>query len=419
MKILSFSAYFTPEKAASMYLTENIFEGFAEDGNQVELYVPTPTRGVTVEERKKYGKIKKEVRCGGRFIVHRFSLYAEKKNTLLRAIRYVFLEIIFFFRGLFKKCDIIFVQSTPPIQGMMAAVLKRLKRVPFVYNLQDIFPDSLVNTGMTREGSFLWKTGRIIENYTYRSADKIVVISEDFKNNIMAKGVPEEKIAVIENWVDENAVVSVSRGSNSLFDKYGLDRDKFYICYSGNIGFTQNMDMLLDAAKELMIYKDIGFVIIGDGAYRSKVEERVKSEDIKNVTLMPFQPYEDISQVFSLGDAGLIISKPGVGTNSVPSKTWSIMSAGRSVIASFDRGGGLDRVITETGCGICVPPDDAGELKSAVLDFYENRDRLAEMGERGRDYILKNLTREIGVGKWNHIIRELNKGFTGEKNESI
>ena len=409
MKILSFSAYFTPEKAASMYLTENIFEGFAEDGNQVELYVPSPTRGISAEERKKYGKIKKEVRCGGRFIVHRFSLYAEKKNTLLRAIRYVFLEIIFFFRGLFKKCDIIFVQSTPPIQGMMAAVLKRLKRVPFVYNLQDIFPDSLVNTGMTRENSFLWKIGRFVESYTYRGADKIVVISEDFKNNIMAKGVPEEKIAVIENWVDEQAVISVSRENNGLFDKYGLDRDKFYICYSGNIGFTQNMDMLLDAAKELMIYKDIGFVIIGDGAYKSRIEERVKAENISNVALLPFQPYENISEVFSLGDAGLIISKPGVGTNSVPSKTWSIMSAGRPVIASFDKGSELDRVITETGCGVCVPPDDIEKFKSAVLDFYESRDRLAEMGERGRKYILDNLTREIGVGKWNLIISTVRK----------
>jgi glycosyltransferase involved in cell wall biosynthesis len=202
-------------------------------------------------------------------------------------------------------------------------LLKKIKKVPFIYNLQDIFPDSLAGTGLAKKGGLLWKIGRVIENFTYRNADKIIVISEDFKRNIMAKGVPEEKIVVVYNWVDEEAVKHVPREENKLFDAYGLDRSKFYITYSGNIGLTQNMDMLLEVAKELETTEpDIQFVLIGEGAYKKRVQEIIAEKNIGNVALLPFQPYEDISHVFSLGDAGLVISKPGVGENSVPSKTW-------------------------------------------------------------------------------------------------
>ena len=142
----------------------------------------------------------------------------------------------------------------------------------------------------------------MIENFTYRNADKIIVISEDFKKNIIAKGVPEDKIVVIYNWVDEEAVKHVPREKNKLFDTYGLDRNKFYITYSGNIGLTQNMDMLLDVAKELEKESNIEFVLIGEGAYKDKVKEILQEKQIKNVTLLPFQPYEDISYVFSLGE---------------------------------------------------------------------------------------------------------------------
>ena len=110
--------------------------------------------------------------------------------------------------------------------------MKKKLGCKIVYSLQDIFPDSLVHTGLAKRDGLLWKIGRKIEDMTYRNSDLIVAISEDFKKNILAKGVPEEKIVMIRNWVDENAVVDVPRADNPLFDTYGLDREKFYVCYS-------------------------------------------------------------------------------------------------------------------------------------------------------------------------------------------
>ncbi len=406
MKILRLASYCYPEQVASSHLTKDMQEAYEKNEIICEIHAPTPTRGIDEETREKYKKIKYEELYGGFVQINRYAMFKEPKNSLLRAFRYTLCIIRGFFAGLgAKDIDVFYASSTPPINGLMFPFFKWFKNFKIVYSLQDIFPDSLVNTGMTKKGSILFKIGAIVEKITYKYADKIIVISEDFKKNIMEKGVPEEKIEIVYNWVDESAVVSVKREDNPLFDKYNLDREKFYICYSGNVGYTQNMEMLCDLAKEIEYNTDIGFVIVGEGAFKPKLEEIIKEKNIKNITLLPFQDYKDISYVFSLGDMGLIISKKGVGTNSVPSKTWSVMSASRPVLASFDKGSELDKIITENNCGICVDADNKEMLKEAILGCFHNRESLHILGENGREFILKNLTKETGTENIINVLR--------------
>lgn len=422
MKILYLTAYSNPEQTASSYLGRNRNEAFRAQGWTSLTYTPTPTRGVTEEQRRIYSTEKKhEILNDGMTEVKRFSLMKEGENSIGRAARYTLLCIKLFNRGVFckdaKKCDVMYASSTPPIMGATAALVKKVNKKPFVYNLQDIFPDSLVGTGLAKKDGFLWKIGRRIENFTYRHADKIIVISEDFKRNIMAKGVPEEKIEVIYNWVDQNAVVDVSREENKLFDLYGLDRSKFYLCYSGNIGLTQNMDMLLEVMGELQEENsDIHLILVGEGAYKANVEDIVKIRNLNNVHMLPFQPYEDISCVFSLGDAGLVISKPGVGANSVPSKTWSIMSASRPVLANFDPNELKDILdgthpfsVNNEKCGIFTEAGNKEEFKTAILNLYSNRELCKDYGKNGRRFILNNLTKEIGTQKYVDVIKSFEK----------
>ena len=403
MKAIFPCSYYLPETAASLYITDNIVHACADKGIEVDLYTPSPTRNVPDgslwerEERQMDGKLR----------IHRFHLYGEGKNPMLRALRYFLGEFILLHYCMWKKYDVAFVDSTPPIQGLKMPLIKWLKRKPTIYNVQDIFPDSLVGTGLTHEGSLIWKIGRMVEKITYRYADKIIVISEDFKKNIMAKGVPEDKIVVIYNWVDQNKVVDVPREENKLFDVYGLERSKFYITYNGNIGLTQNMDMLLEVAKELQEeYEDIHFVLVGNGAYLDEVKRKVADQQLENVHLLPFQPYEDISHVFSLGDASLVISKPGVGANSVPSKTWSIMSASRPVLANFDENE-LKTIIENNHCGIFTKAGDKEAFKESILTLYNHRELCQEYGRNGRKFVLDNLTREVGTQKYVDVIKEV------------
>ena len=403
MKAIFPCSYYLPETAASLYITDNIVHACADKGIEVDLYTPSPTRNVPDgslwerEERQMDGKLR----------IHRFHLYGEGKNPMLRALRYFLGEFILLHYCMWKKYDVAFVDSTPPIQGLKMPLIKWLKRKPTIYNVQDIFPDSLVGTGLTHEGSLIWKIGRMVEKITYRYADKIIVISEDFKKNIMAKGVPEDKIVVIYNWVDQNKVVDVPREENKLFEIYGLDRSKFYITYNGNIGLTQNMDMLLEVAKELQEeYEDIHFVLVGNGAYLDEVKRKVADQQLENVHLLPFQPYEDIRHVFSLGDASLVISKPGVGANSVPSKTWSIMSASRPVLANFDENE-LKTIIENNHCGIFTKAGDKDAFKESILTLYNHRELCKEYGRNGRKFVLDNLTREVGTQKYVDVIKEV------------
>ena len=413
MRILLLPSYFLPEGVASPYISWNRNQAFIDAGWSIVVFTPLPSRDITSEVRNEYKKKRMETMFDGKMVVHRFSLMPEGKNSLIRAFRYFVQNLKQFRKAVFTKdgrsCDVMLIASTPPTQGAMAAIVKLFTKKPFVYNLQDIFPDSLIGAGMTHKGSLLWKFGRIVENFTYKHADKIIVISEGFKRNIMAKGVPEEKIVVVYNWVDQNAVKNVARKDNKLFDKYHLDRNKFYITYSGNIGLTQNMDLLLDVAKGLEDNEEIQFVLIGEGAYKEQVKEIIDRDNIKNVTLLPFQPYEDISHVFSLGDVGIIISKPGVGGNSVPSKTWSIMSASRPVLANFDENE-IKTILSENECGVFTKAGDKQAFTDAILELCRNREMCRKYGENGRKFVMENLTREIGTQKYIDVIKSVAKG---------
>ena len=257
MKILALNAYYEPEIAASLYLSSNLYEDLAKEGNSIKVLVPNPSRGISRNTYLKYKKIKIEKRNNDNLIIKRFSLFREKKGVLSRTLRYLLMNLIMFWKAMFSKFDIIYTQSTPPTQGLTAALVKIIRRKRFIYNLQDIFPNSLINTGLTKKGSLVWRIGRLIEGITYKYADTIIVISNDFKNHLIKRGVPKTKINVIYNWVDQNKVFYIKRKNNLLFEKYNLDKSKFYITYCGNLGHSQNLDLIIKVAKDLEDFPNI------------------------------------------------------------------------------------------------------------------------------------------------------------------
>ena len=410
MKILSLPAYFYPENISSGHLDSDLYQALANLGINVVVYTGTPTRGVSPEIRDKYKRCNKEMMYGGMLSVHRFPLYREGKNSFFRALRYILQCLIQFKQGVLAKeaceCDMIYVASTPPIKGVIAALIKKYRKIPFIYNLQDIFPDSLIGVGITQKGALLWKIGRVIENFTYRNADKIIVISEDFKKNIMAKGVPEEKIEVIYNWIDENAVIPIAREDNPLYEELGLNREKFNVVYAGNLGNAQNIDVIIDSAKELVENKNIEFIIFGSGGLKEHFVKKVKDYGIDNVKFFPLQPMEKVSYVYGLGNICIVSCKPGVGGSAMPSKTMSILSAGRPVLASFDEGE-LTSILQQNHCGVSVRAGDVEAFVEEVKRLASNSKECDVMGKNGRELILRKFTREVGTRKYVDVIKSI------------
>lgn len=407
-------AYFDPEKVASSSLYKDIRNKVCEGENTIYVYTPCPTRGIDKNTRMEYkGLYKYEEQCEGRVKIYRFSLYKETGGSISRFLRYVISCVKQYYYGC-KCCkgsdvNLMLIASTPPIQGAMAAMIKKRTHIPFVYNLQDIFPDSLVGTGLAKKGGLLWKVGRKIEDFTYRNADKIIVISEDFKRNIMAKGVPEEKIEVIYNWVDENAVVPIAKENNTLFEELGIERGPFYVVYAGNLGHAQNVQVLLDAAMKLQGETGIRFLIFGTGGLKEDYEKFVKEHELNNVRFFPLQPVEKVSQVYSLADASLVSCKKELGGSAMPSKTWSILSAGTPVLCSFDGGGDLQHIIEDNKLGLFSEAGDSDALAENIMKLFNNHQMCREYGANGRNYILNNLTKEIGTSRYVEVLRQFDK----------
>lgn len=405
MNLLFLDAYFEPETIAYTHLEKDLLEGLVKENKRVQIICPVPTRGVSEQIRKEYKGRKEEKLHSGRVKVRRFWAPHESGNSVARAFRYFWCNLQSYWIGTkIGSIDVVFSNSTPPTQGMLSALVakklsKKYKRkVPFIYNLQDIFPDSLVSTGLAKKGSVLWKIGRKIEDYTYQNADKIIVISEGFKSNIMAKGVPEEKIEVISNWIDLDSVHPVGREENKLLSEFSIAPTKFLVVYAGNFGASQGADIILKAAEKLRDQRDIQFIIFGGGAYFEDAKRTAETMD--NVFIHELLPADRVSEVYSLGDVALITCKPGTGNAGMPSKTWSIMACNTPIIASFDTDSDLADVIRDAGAGKCVEPGDVGALGRAIGERYQSW----KFGDKAkinlRDYVKEYASKEKCVKRY-------------------
>jgi glycosyltransferase involved in cell wall biosynthesis len=397
MRILFLNAYFFPEKIAFSHLEQDLIEGFLTDGHEICVLCPTPTRGISMETARQYSKVKEEFLYDGRVQVKRFWAPREGCNPIVRAFRYIWCNFRQYQIGKkYKGLDIIFAVSTPPTQGFLGGKLCKKLNCSMIYNLQDVFPDSLVTTGLAKKDSLLWKIGRKIEDYTYRNADKIIVISNAMKENILAKGVPEEKIAVIPNWIDVESVKPVDKQNNRLFEEYSIDNEKFTVVYAGNLGAAQGADVVLEAAKML---PDIQFVIFGGGAGFEKAKQ--EATKLPNVIVHPLLPQERVPEVYSLGDICLITCKKGVGSSGMPSKTWSIMACNRPIVAAFDTDSELSEILKSANAGICVEPENAELLAQAIWEMKNACDKYTG----GRDYVRKYASKIVCVDKYIEILQ--------------
>ena len=400
MKVLFLESYFKPEKTSGAHLAEDVRQALVDAGHTIQIYAPTPSRGVSDEVRKEYKKRKTECERNGAISIRRFSLYREGKGTLGRAIRYVILEAKLLFFGLFAKdVDILPIGSTPPINGIMAVIIKKIRKIPFVYTVQDLFPDSLVSTKMTKEGSLLWKIGNWVSNVTYKNASHIVVISESIEESLIKRGVPEEKISVIYNWIDTEKTKSVKREENTLFDEFELDRDRFYVTYAGNLGISQNVELMVECAELLKDNDGVRFVIFGDGSEKEKLVRRIEESGLENIRIFPMQPMDRVSEVYSLGDVSLVMCKAGVGKGAFPSKAASIMATETPVIASFDLDSDLCRTIDEYKSGECSEPENAEKIAEIISRLYTEKDLCVTYGENARRAACTKFSKEVNLAK--------------------
>ena len=259
-------------------------------------------------------------------IIRTWGTRFSKSNLAGRLVNlgtYYLLAAIVAFR--LPRPDVIVAETDPPLLGALAAALKRRWRCRLIYNVRDLYPDIAEVTGGVRS-PFLLDLLRRGNDYAYRRADLIVTLGHDMARRIVDKGVPTDKVVVVPDWVDCGRIRPLD--SNPFRRSFG---DKFVVMYSGNLGLSQQLEAVLEAADRLRDDNRILFALIGEGARKKWLEERARAMGLTNVTFLPYQPLENLGASLSAADLHLIPLAPGAAGCLVPSKIYGILAAaGRS-----------------------------------------------------------------------------------------
>lgn len=278
------------------------------------------------------------------------------------------------------RVDAVLAMSPPLTLGLTGWGVHLARRGPLVFNIQDVFPDAAIETGAITNRHLI-RFAHWLERVSYQRAAAVTVLSEDLRDNLTDKLPVAErsKVRVIPNFVDTDAIRPVDR-MTGYRTELGIG-DEPVVMYAGNVGFSQSLDMLLHAARR---HPQATFVINGGGS--ALVGLRASAEGLANVRFGSYQPRERLSEVLGTGDIHVVPLKAGLARVSVPSKTYSILAAGRPIVAAVDPGTEVANVVERAGSGLAVAPDDPDAFSDAIGQLLASAD-LRTLGEQGRRWV--------------------------------
>lgn len=383
MRVLFLLPHYYPDKGPSAELFKLLCEELVkkECGVNVLCGVPHyPTGRVPKHYKGLY--IRKEVINGVRII--RLPLPSINRNILWkRLIQSIIFQIEALICGLFIKYDII-ISVTAAIQVFIPyLILGPVRKKKCVYSVHDLYPDILIKLGIIKN-RFIINLISSLERICLKNSTKIRILSYSFLRWVEKYGIKKNQIRLIYDWVDINFIHPLPR-ENPFSIEYGL-LNKFCVIYSGNIGYSQGLDVVLEAADRLKRMKDIMFIIIGDGVSKKMLEEIARQKKLENVLFLPFQQKHRYPEVLSSADILLVTLKKGLSRDSLPSKIFSYLSSGRPIIACVDKDSDVFNLINKSGGGICVSPENVDELVKAIIKLKGDEDLRDHLSKKGREY---------------------------------
>jgi colanic acid biosynthesis glycosyl transferase WcaI len=387
VKVVVLCPHFEPDTAPTGTVMTRIVHELADHGHELHVVTSLPW----------YADHAVAAGWGGRWLrtestawgsvtrVHPFP-GADKSNLLRRAFGFFGFSMLAGIAALrvggwFRRVDVVFAMSPPLTLGPTGWLVGRLRRAPLVFNIQDVFPDAAVRTGAITNRHIIGAASAL-ERFAYHRAAAVTVLSDDLRRNVAGKMTASKRgrVHVIANFVDTDLIRPRDR-LTSYRAELGIG-DEPVVLYAGNVGFSQSLDLVVEAARRC---PDVTFVVNGDGAARADLE--ASAEGIANLRFAGFQPIERLPEVLASGDVHVVPLRTGLGDVSVPSKTYSSLAAGRPVVASIDAGTAIPRLLAESGAGLAVPPDDVDAFVAAIRGLVADPERAATYGRSGRSWV--------------------------------
>jgi colanic acid biosynthesis glycosyl transferase WcaI len=333
--------------------------------------------------------------------VTRVALYpSHDQSAARRALNYLSFAFSALLYGLFtRRPDVIYAYHPPLTVGLSAALIRLVRRVPVVYDIQDMWPDTLRVTGMISSPRVLSLIGKVCD-WVYRHVDRLVVLSPGFRRLLIDRGVPESRIDVIYNWCSEEAIGTKRGQAPAGFP----EADTFRILFAGNMGRAQALGAVLDAAALLLERGEkITFVFIGGGIETERLKAVARQNRLVNVVFLPAVPMEEVGGVLAAADALLVhLRKDPLFEITIPSKTQAYMAAGKPILMAV--GGDAATLVEQSGCGVRAQSEDPHSIAEAALKLSRLGITAREnMGRAARSFYDEHLSLRAGAERFGRI----------------
>lgn len=373
MRVLLLNLYYPPDTSATANMAQTVVAALAEKHEVTVLcgrpsYDPTERRAWRLFQSEQSGPVR-ILRAGSSDYPR-----TQMKKRVFNYLSYVFLAVP---RALFLPCDVVLAMTDPPFEGIVGAFVALLKRKPYVYNIRDLYPDMAVGGSIVKPG-LLARIWEKLHRWALRRANRVVVLGEDMRNRILAKGVDPSSIVIVR----DGAQISPSDAPVPPLDPEVIRAIRgdfrFVLLHAGNLGFYGAWDTLLTGAASLAS-DGIGLIFVGDGAQRQRLE--AAAANIPNVRFLPFFPGSKVSSVLAAADAHLITVKRGLEGVVVPSKMYGILAAGKPIVAVAPRECDVVTLGEAQGFSVAANPDDPSAFAQLVRQLSQNPAKLKEMAE--------------------------------------
>jgi colanic acid biosynthesis glycosyl transferase WcaI len=373
VRVLLLNLYYPPDTSATAKMAQTVVDAVAAKHEVTILcgrpsYDPTERRDWRLYQTEQVGNVR-IIRVGSTDYPR-----VQMKKRVFNYLSYVFLVVP---RALVARCDVVLAMTDPPFEGIVGAFVAMLKNKPYVYNIRDMYPDMAVGGAIVKPG-LLARIWERLHRWALRRATKVVVLGEDMKNRILAKGVDPAHVVVIRDGAEiGSGGADTNELDRSVMEKI-RDGSKFVLLHAGNLGFYGAWDTLVEGARRLQ--KDgVALVFVGDGAERKRLE--ASCAGVSNVRFLPFFPASKIPSVLAAADAHVITVKRGLEGVVVPSKLYGILAAGKPIVAVAPAECDVVSIGTSRGFSIAANPENPEEFAERVREIAGDEGKLQRMGE--------------------------------------
>jgi len=408
VKILYVSQYFPPEMGAPAARAAELARHWSEAGHEVSVltgFPNHPTGTVPPEWRDRLKRLAYRERVGRTDVYRTWLWPLPNRKSHERMRNYASFCVSAALRGLIlPRPDVVIASSPQLLVGLSGWWLAFSRQIPFVFEVRDLWPESLPAVGVSDEDSLLHHTLAGIAGFLYERADRIVVVSPAFKDRLVADWrVPAEKIAVVENGVETDLFSPEAAGAEGLRKQLGLE-SKFVASYVGTMGNAHGLETLLDAAARLQKTSRIAFLLVGEGAEKERIRTQARTRALTNIQFLGQQPRQEIPAYIAASDACLVLlKKTDVFKTVIPTKMLEFMSCARPVILGVD--GQARQIVEEAGAGLVIEPENATALARAISSLDSNPQLATTLGQKGREYIVKRFCRARTAEKYIEVLQ--------------